>query len=323
MARPLRIEYPGAYYHVINRGNSGEDIFVSERDKEKFLEYLGHAAERFSIIIHTYCLMTNHFHLVVETPDANLSRAIQWLNVSYAAYFNRKHNRQGHLFQGRFKAILIDADAYLVQLSRYIHLNPVRANLVATPAAYPWSSYAGFIGKRNKPDWLDVGLLAYFGKRKTTASKKYQSFVEEVDPFKLENPGKEAVAGFILGDVNFVSWVQQHYLDAKEGGKEIPQLKTLQPKVTLETVIKGVCAVTDATPEQIRAKGGKGNQAREMAIFLARDLSGLSGREVGEYFGAVSGAAITMRYKQFRLKLSKDKILQRLMIKTKKLIFNF
>jgi putative transposase len=130
MARPLRVEYPGAFYHVMHRGNAGEDIFISSRDREKFLEYLAISVKRYEIKIHTYCLMTNHYHLLVETPHPNLSQAIKWVNVSYAAYFNRKRRRAGHLFQGRFKSILVDADEYLKHLSRYIHLNPLRANMV-------------------------------------------------------------------------------------------------------------------------------------------------------------------------------------------------
>ncbi|UCF90286.1 MAG: transposase, partial [Desulfobacterales bacterium] len=156
MARPLRVEYPGAFYHVINRGNNQEKIFETDRDKEKFLEYLAKAAERFSIVIHTYCLMNNDFHLLVETSEANLSLAMQWVNISYATYFNRKHGRHGHLFQGRFKAILIDADAYLEHLSRYIHLNPVRAEMVSSPADYTWSSYLAFIGTQKAPRFLET-----------------------------------------------------------------------------------------------------------------------------------------------------------------------
>ena len=122
--------------------------------KEKFLEYLDKATERFSIIIHTHSLMNNHYHLLVETPEANLSVAMQWINVSYATYFNRKRDRHGHLFQGRFKAILIDADEYLKHLSRYIHLNPVRAEMVSSPAEYQWSSYAAFIGHQKAPQFV-------------------------------------------------------------------------------------------------------------------------------------------------------------------------
>ena len=132
MTRPLRIEYPGAYYHVVNRGNNQENIFKNDRDREKFIEYLERATDRFSTIIHSYCLMDNHYHLLVETLEANLSLSMQWINVSYATYFNRKRGRRGHLFQGRFKEILIDADDYLKHLSRYIHLNPVRAKMVCS-----------------------------------------------------------------------------------------------------------------------------------------------------------------------------------------------
>ena len=123
MARPLRVEYPGAFYHVMNRGNAGDSIFKSKKDRERFLECLEKAVERFSLRIHTYCMMGNHYHLLVETLEPNLSKAMQWIHVSYAAYFNRKRDRVGHLFQGRFKAILVEADEYLKQLSRYIHLN--------------------------------------------------------------------------------------------------------------------------------------------------------------------------------------------------------
>lgn len=150
MARSLRIEYPGVYYHVIHRGNAGEAIFRSKRDREKFLEYLAKAVERFGIKVHTYCLMTNH-HFLVETLEANLSRAIQWVNVSYAAYFNRKRQRRGHLFQERFKSIIVDADEYLKHLSRYIHLNPLRAKMVEQLISYPRSSYPAFAGKEKVP----------------------------------------------------------------------------------------------------------------------------------------------------------------------------
>ena len=171
MARPLRVEFPGAFYHVINRGNAGKAIFRSNRDRETFLEYLGTTVERFGIKVHTYCLMTNHYHLLIETPEANLSRAVQWLNVSYAAYFNRKRQRCGHLFQGRFKSILVDADTYLKHLSRYIHLNPLRANMVEQLVSHPWSSYPAFVGKAKAPDWLERDwLLSLFGKNRKHAT---------------------------------------------------------------------------------------------------------------------------------------------------------
>jgi len=189
MARPLRVEYPGAYYHVINRGNYQEKILKNDRDREKFLQYLEKASERFSITFHTYCLMSNHFHLLVETPEPNLSVAMQWIMVSYATYFNRKRDRHGHLFQGRFKAILIDADEYLKHLSRYIHLNPVRAKMVSAPSEYKWSSYPTIIGKTKEPEWLEsTWLLSQFGTKRNQAIANYKDFVEKANFKDLKNP---------------------------------------------------------------------------------------------------------------------------------------
>ena len=159
MARPLRIQYPGAFYHVMHRGNVGSDLFKTESDRGKFLEYLRQAVQRYAIKVHTYCLMTNHYHLLIETPHPNLSQAIKWINVSYAVYFNRKRRRSGHLFQGRFKAVLIDADEYLKHLSLYIHLNPVRVGMVAHCKDYAWSSYPVFAGYSQLPEWLETHWL--------------------------------------------------------------------------------------------------------------------------------------------------------------------
>lgn len=299
VARPLRVEYPGAHYHVINRGNAGENIFETNKDREKFLIYLGKAVERFSLTIHTYCLMANHYHLLVETPKANLSAAMQWLSVSYAVYYNRKQQRRGHLFEGRFKALLIEADAYLQELSSYIHLNPVRAKLVEKPAAFKWSSYPAFIGKTKAPDWLETRrVLGYFGRKKRDAVKNYKLFVEGIDIDSLENPANRAAGGFILGDVDFVQWVKEKFLYIREEEKEIPQLQVLTSKISLERILRSVCDEFGCEEEQIREKGRKRNRAREMAIYLSRDLSGISCRDLGVFFGGVSGAAITMNYNQ-------------------------
>jgi putative transposase len=323
MARPLRVEYPGAYYHVINRGNAGEDIFATDRDREKFFEYLATAVERFSLIIHTYCLMTNHYHLLIETPQPNLSTAIQWLNISYAAYYNKKHQRRGHLFQGRFKSILVDADEYLKHLSRYIHLNPVRAKIVTTPGEYPWSSYSAFIGKIKPPEWLETKWLwGYFGKKKKEAIKNYTNFVEEADITTLENPDKQLVGGFILGAPDFIDWVKDTFLSTRKDEKEISQLKKLKPKTPVETIIQAVCTEFECTENQIREKGRKKNKAREIAIYLSRDHSGLSCKELGELFGGISGAAITMRYKQISKETVRDKRLNGRINKVKGRIFN-
>jgi len=321
MSRPLRIEYPGAFYHVINRGNAGDDIFKSKRDKEKFLEYLEKAVERFSIIIHTYCLMDNHYHLLIETPEPNLSVAVQWINVSYAVYFNRKRQRSGHLFQGRFKAIIIDADEYLMPLSRYIHLNPIRVKIAETPADYPWSSYCAFIGKETIPNWLETKwLLSQFGRKKKDALRNYKSYVDEVEADSLENPHKDVVGGLILGDTGFVNWVKEEFLSIRDDEEEIPQLRKLKPKPSLETIVRAVCDEMGCGEKQILEKGRNNNLSREMAIVLARDFSGMSCKALGEYFGGISGPAITLNYNHFTRKLAIDKRLIRKINKIKKRI---
>jgi len=313
VARPLRIEYPDACYHVINRGNAGENIFTTDRDHEVFLEYLETTAERFGIVIHTHCLMTNHYHLLIETPHANLSRAIQWLNVSYATWFNKKHRRQGHLFQGRFKAILIDADEYLLQLSRYIHLNPVKAHMVETPQEYRWSSYQAFCSVIEKPNWLDTSLLAYFGKQQKAAIAGYREFVEKADVETLENPNKLSVGGCILGDSDFVRWVQESFLADALDVKDIPQLKLLKPVISPERVSKVVADVAGCALGDIVAKGRKRNQARDIAINLAIRHSCISCVELGHFFGGISGAAVSSRGKLCEKNAEQDENLKRLL----------
>ncbi|NIS62305.1 MAG: hypothetical protein GTO13_16885 [Proteobacteria bacterium] len=312
MARPLRVEYPGAFYHVISRGNGGERIFRTKSDYTKLLEYLEKATERFAVTLHTYCLMSNHYHLLIETPQPNLSTAIQWVNVSYAGYFNRRHRRTGHLFQGRFKALLIDADEYLIPLSRYIHLNPVRAAIVPNPVEHPWSSYGVFVGKAKSRDFLVTDrLLARFGRRRGEAIRAYRAFVEEVDIQSLRNPADRAAGGFILGREGFVKWVQDMFLSSRDEEREVPQLRKLRPRVSLERIVQAVCEEWGCSEEQLRAKGSKRNIARDLAVFLARDLSGKKVSDLGEFFGGISGAAITMKYTQAGQQLAQDKKLRR------------
>ena len=189
MARPLRIEFTGALYHVTSRGDRREPIFEDDEDRLRFLTVLAEVVERFNWLCHGYCLMTNHYHLVVETPDANLSKGMRQLNGLYTQASNRRHQRTGHLFQGRFKGILVDKDSYLLELTRYVVLNPVRAGMVKDPQAYEWSSYRAMVGQAPVPAWLATdGLLAQFGKRRSDARRRYGQFVREVSMIALMEP---------------------------------------------------------------------------------------------------------------------------------------
>ena len=214
MGRPLRIEYPGAFYHVTSRGNEKKAVYGSKADRVRFLSYLKSAHDRYGASIHAFCLMVNHYHLLLETPRANLSQILHHINGAYTNYYNTKRQRSGHLFQGRYKAILVQKDAYLQELSRYIHLNPVRAGLVDHPCAYPWSSYGCYVGLKTKPDWLATGeLLGYFGKDEAVAGAHYRKFVEKGMESGAENPIEEVYASTFLGNEEFIEWVKKTCLN--------------------------------------------------------------------------------------------------------------
>ena len=204
MGRPLRIEYPGAHYHVTARGNEQKDVFKNQKDREQFLAYLESAVVRYGAVIHAFCLMNNHYHLLLETPSGNLSQIMQHINGAYTNYFNTKRKRSGHLFQGRYKAILIEADEYAMELSRYIHLNPVRAGIVSSPEAFRWSSYPDYTGDRNAPDWLTTELILGYYVSGGSAQQEYRKFVGDRINQVDESPMDGVLAATILGREEFI-----------------------------------------------------------------------------------------------------------------------
>lgn len=207
MTRPVRIEFAGALYHVTSRGDRGEAIYEDDSDRIQFLEILGEVITTFNWTCHAYCQMGNHYHLVIETPDGNLSKGMRQLNGVYTQASNRRHGRLGHLFQGRYKAILVDGDAYLLELSRYVVLNPVRAGMVAHPRDWRWSSYLDMVGERSPPAWLTTdGVLTEFASERREAVRRYIEFV-------LEGIGEESIwrdlaHQIYLGDETFVKRMQ-------------------------------------------------------------------------------------------------------------------
>lgn len=221
MARPLRLEFPDALYHVTSRGDRREDIYLQDTDRHGFLSLIGEVCDRFNWRVHAYCLMTNHYHLVIETPDGNLSAGMRHLNGVYTQRFNRRHKRVGHVFQGRYTAILVDKDAYLLELARYVVLNPVRAHMVKTAGLWSWSSYRTMIGKAPCPSWLETdAILGCLAKRHRTARDRYIRFVAEGknQPSIWQNLEQQ----IYLGDESFVARMQQ-YLDVDVEYLEIPR----------------------------------------------------------------------------------------------------
>ena len=235
MSRPLRIEYSGAFYHIINRGLERREIFRSKQDYEYFLFLLSQIHEKYGLLVHSYCLMPNHYHLYLETPNGQLSKAMRELDGHYTQKFNKKYARVGPLMQGRYKAVLVEQDSYSLQLSKYIHLNPVEAKIVKDPGEFLWSSYAAFIGKREAPEFLNTGfLLGQFNKSVKKARKAFKAFTLQ-DMKDGWIPEKETYKGLILGDSNFVSHIQNTYLAGKSD-PEIPKLKVVQKQLSPEQI---------------------------------------------------------------------------------------
>ena len=203
MARPLRLEFAGALYHITARGDRRDEIYLDDDDRQAFIDLLGEVCLRFNWTVHAYCLMSNHYHLLVETPDSNLSRGMRQLNGVYTQRFNHRHGRVGHVFQGRYKGILVQKDAYLLELTRYVVLNPVRAGMVAEAGLWRWSSYRASIGEATAPVWLETDwLLAQFGKIRGKAVRGYIQFVGE--GVAASSPWALLKHQLFLGDETFV-----------------------------------------------------------------------------------------------------------------------
>lgn len=301
MGRPLRIQYPGAFYHVTSRGNERRDIFKSRRDREKFLEYLASATERHGARIHAYALMSNHYHLMVETPEGNLSEIMRHINGAYTNYFNTKRRRFGHLLQGRYRAILVERDAYALELSRYLHLNPVRARMVERPGDYEWTSYRSYIGVVEAPDWLIRELVASaMGSRVQSAQESYRRFVEAAEERELPDPLEGGVASTLLGSTSFVEWVKNKFLQERPADRDVPALKALTERPSIEAIRNVVERNVEDGP---RTK-------RRLSLYLCHRLSGRRLREIGAAFG-VGPSAVTEASRRVEVALSNSTDLAR------------
>ena len=311
MPRPLRIEYPGAFYHVTSRGNERKTVYLNNRDREKYLSYLESAHERYGAMIHAYCLMGNHYHLLLETPRGNLSQILHHINGAYTTYFNIKRERSGHLFQGRFKGILVDKDEYCKELSRYIHLNPVRAGMVKTPLEYPWSSYPYFAGRDHKPNWLTTELvLDDFGGEEKRGFRRYREYVEKGVTNEIENPLKGVIASAFLGSKEFINRIREEYLEKKKiDTRNISEIKRIQKWPSLEEIEKTV-------EKRISREDGL---FRKICIYVSHQYSGLGLEEVGRYFGMKAGT-ISQLSRRFKETIQKDKALGQMIEDIKKAV---
>ena len=296
MARPLRITFPGAFYHVTSRGNERKTVFKSRRDREKFAEYLESASQRYKAVIHAYCLMDNHYHLLVETPLGNLPQIMHHINGAYTTYFNVKRKRSGHLFQGRYKAILVAIDEYAKELSRYIHLNPVRAKLVEIPEKYDWSSYKFYIGKQKPPKWLYRDfILSYFGTDISNAQKGYQHFVNALTNAQHENPLEQVVSSTLLGSAEFIALVKDTHLAEIRPDNNVPALKELAERASMGDILNAVESVA----------GEEQSLARDIKLYLCRRYTAEKLKDIGKHFG-IGESGVSKAYRRILEKIPED-----------------
>jgi putative transposase len=312
MARPLRVEFEGAVYHVCSRGNTRQRIFRNEADQAHFLEFLSESAERFKGAILCFVLMGNHFHLLVQTHRANLGRWMHWLGVSYTVFFNRRHQSSGHLFQGRYKSFLVQEGQYLLELSRYIHLNPVRGVRLGegTPRerrerlrAFKWSSYPGYAGLKGPFSFVDQRMvLGELGGAKRGQGVRYRRFVEEGLLREIQNPFEAVRWQAFLGDESFV----QEVLDRVEGmrkerRREMTALRQVEREIEPERVLEKVAKKYGVEPKRLLQRGDRGLEARNIAMWLLWETGSKSLREIGELFGGLDYAAVAQRIRRTRL----------------------
>jgi REP element-mobilizing transposase RayT len=269
MARPLRIEFPGAVYHVTSRGNARQAIFIDDEDRGLFLDVLALVVERFSWLCHAYCLMENHYHLLVETPNGNLSKGMRELNGVYTQWFNQRYSRVGHLFQGRYKAILVEKDNHLLSLCRYVVLNPIGIGLIKRPEQWRWSSYRTTVGLEKRPSFLTTDwVLSQFGVRKRVALERYKRFVME--GIGKESPWETLKGQIFWGTDEFIKQLRG-LLEGKGSLKEVPRVQRYVARPSLKELFRG--------------KKRRERPAEDRIIYDAYVRYGYTMKEIADHLG--------------------------------------
>jgi len=332
MARPLRIERVGCWYHITARGNERCETFRDARDRAHFLELVEEMINVFAVRLHAYVLMTNHYHLLLEITEPNLSRAIHWLNVSYTVWFNRRHGRSGRLFRGRFKSIVVEPGAWGLHVSRYIHLNPVRVTAlglgkrklqssravgrpqvnrrqvverVAKLRKYRWSSYRAYIGLEEAPAWLTFGKVLELGGKAARPKQRYRNYCEtEVREGVMESPWEHVIGQAVLGTKRFAQKL------SGVAGRKGRERKRIGGRPTLDEIIRSVEKVRGERWEQFRDRHG--DCGRDLVLHLGRKKGGLGIRTLAEAAGIEYMSAATA-IRRFSERAEKDRALRELM----------
>ena len=310
MARPLRIQYPDAWYHVMNRGRRGESVFKKKEDYLAFIYLLKDIGDMWNARVAAYCLMGSHYHLLIQTPDANLSRCMRHINGVYTQRFNRAHGCDGHLFRGRYKSILVDADSYILELVRYIHRNPLDAGLVDRLGSYAWSSHKGYLSDGKKWSWLYKDfVLKMFSENRAEGRKRYRGFVQRDTLEEINQILGRRKWPSVIGSAGFVGRIKKKFF-SKKRHEEVPESKFLAPEVA--TVKDSVCRLYGVREEDLLvSKRGMSNEARNVAIYLQRQLRGSKLEEIGEEFGIGSYSTVSTIIERTKKEAIKNRRLRR------------
>jgi len=302
MSRPLRIEYPGAWYHVMNRARKGQKAFHSSEDCEGFIDIIKDACETFNLKVSAFCLMPNHYHLLVQTPDANLSRCMRHINGIFTQRYNARNGCDGTLFKGRYKSVLVDADSYLLELVRYIHKNPVRAGLVDTLSKYEWSSHQGYLSKSNKWDWLHKKfILDMFSEDKKSQVAAYKRYVSSKESEDLARHYSKKNTSPILGSEDFIHSIKKKF-SKKQKEIEIPQSKKLCPEVI--DIKKAVCAHYEIEESDLlKSQRGIENEPRDLAMYMLRMIRAERLTKIGEEFNLSNYSSVSTAVERIRRKM--------------------
>jgi putative transposase len=314
MARPLRILFPDAYYHVTCRGNERKAIFRDDADRSVFLDKLKASRQIYAVEIHAYVLMNNHFHLIVETPKGNLSEFMRHFSITYTAAFNRRHHRVGHLYQGRYKAIVIDRDHYLLELSRYVHVNPVRVRSYRAEnirqqirylQQYPWSSLSGYLYSQSKQSWINYDtVLSYVG----GSRKRYGEFMAEGIRKGYPTPWEKLQGQVVLGDEDFVERVKRK-IKGRGSRREQPAIRHFAAK-DLKTVLRAVAGYFRLAEEKLTGRRTGHRNERAVAMELMYRCGGVSQAEIGKLLGSLDYTAVSRERKRLREKTQKERALK-------------
>ena len=305
MARQLRIEFKGAYYHILSRGNNQSNIFQSDEDRQDFLYILADMSERFEIEIYAYVLMDNHYHLLLRTMRPNLSKSMQWLGTRYTRRFNLRNLQSGHLFQGRFKSIIVENDAYLLRLSCYIHRNPLRAGIVERLANYKWSSYRFYAYKNKPPEWLKTWPVFSQVCAAKDRQRAYRNKVQRYSDEK-ESLWEDVKFGFIYGSQEFLEYIKETYLSLNKNG-ELPQLNQLLKDEDQQALIEKAARLLDCNIDFFRESGrllGNNRDKRDAILFFLWKTGSCSNQKIGELFN-ITYSSVSRRVSHVKAQLKR------------------